>query len=98
MDLLGRLRINGKLRCAPPPRPERPGHMGRFSIQALDEPEVPPDEEIVAMHPLGELRLRRWQQLHFEAFADTVLDVVRIDHPDYEKPLLHRIHCSRAND
>ncbi|MDJ0690682.1 MAG: hypothetical protein QNJ41_19500 [Xenococcaceae cyanobacterium MO_188.B32] len=23
--LLGRLRINGKLRCAPPPRPEQPG-------------------------------------------------------------------------
>lgn len=40
------------------------------------------------MHPDGELRLRRWQKLHFEAFADTVLDVVRIDHPDYEKPLL----------
>lgn len=40
------------------------------------------------MHLLGELRLRRWQQLHFEDFPDTVLDVVRIDHPDYEKPLL----------
>ncbi len=40
------------------------------------------------MHLKGELRLRRWQQLHFEAFPDTVLDVVRIDHPEYEKPLL----------
>ncbi|MDJ0716502.1 MAG: hypothetical protein QNJ54_20200 [Prochloraceae cyanobacterium] len=39
-------------------------------------------------HINGELRLRRWQQLHFEAFPDTVLDVVRIDHPDYEQPLL----------
>ena len=62
--------------------------METFSIQALDEPEVPPEEEIVAMHIKGELRLRRWQQLHFEAFPDTVLDLVRIDHPEYEKPLL----------
>jgi hypothetical protein len=40
------------------------------------------------MHPLGELRLRRWKNLHFEDFTDIILDVVRIDHPDYEKPLL----------
>ena len=62
--------------------------MGTFSIQALVAPEVPPDEEIIAMHINGELRLRRWKNLHFEDFADTILDVVRIDHPDYEKPLL----------
>ncbi|MDJ0569596.1 MAG: hypothetical protein QNJ53_11175 [Pleurocapsa sp. MO_192.B19] len=91
--LLGRLRINGKLRCAPPPRPERPGpgcpkKHGNILHPGWDKPEVPPDEEMVAMHIKGELRLRRWQQLHFEAFPDTVLDVVRIDHPDYEKPLL----------
>ena len=53
-----------------------------------DSPEIAPDEEIVVMHLKGELRLRRWKHLHFEDFADTVLDVVRIDHPDYEKPLL----------
>ncbi len=40
------------------------------------------------MHALGELRLRRWPNLHFEDFADTILDVVRIDHPDYNDPLL----------
>ena len=40
------------------------------------------------MHAKGELRLRRWKNLHFEDFADTILDVVRIDHPEYEKPLL----------
>ncbi len=50
------------------------------------------------MHLLGELRLRRWKQLHFEDFPDTVLDVIRIDHPEDEKPLLHRIHCQRAFD
>ena len=40
------------------------------------------------MHVNGELRLRRSNQLHFEKFADTVVDVVRIDHPDYKDPLL----------
>ena len=89
----GRLRINGKLRCAPPPRPEQPGpgrpkKHGDIIHPGWDEPEVPPDEEIITMHIKGELRLRRWQQMHFEDFPDTVLDVVRIDHPDYEKPLL----------
>ncbi len=91
--LLGRLRINGKLRCAPPPRPEHPGpgrpkKHGAVFHPGWDSPEIPPDEEIVAMHLKGELRLRRWQQLHFEDEADTILDVVRIDHPDYDKPLL----------
>ncbi len=91
--LLGRLRINGKLRCAPPPRPEQPGpgrpkKHGEILHPGWDIPEIPPDEELVAMHSKGELRLRRWQYLHFEDFADTILDVVRIAHPDYEKPLL----------
>ncbi len=31
-----------------------------------DIPAIPPDEELVAMHAKGELRLRRWQHLHFE--------------------------------
>ena len=100
--MLERLRINGKLCCAPPPRPERPGPgRPKKHVDILhpgwDAPEIPPDEEIIDMHIKGELRLRRWQQLHFDAFPDTVLDVVRIDHPEYEKPLLHRIHCPRAN-
>ncbi len=69
--LLGRLRINGKLRCAPPPRPEQPGpgrppKHGDILHPGWDTPEVSPDEEIIAMHPLGELRLRRWKNLHFE--------------------------------
>lgn len=91
--LLGRLRINSKLRCAPPPRPERPGR-GRPPKHGLmlhpgwDAPELPANEELIAMHAKGELRLRRWNQLHFEDAADTVLDVVRIDHPDYENPMI----------
>jgi|GEM_PF-4567387 len=34
------------------------------------------------------VRVRRWNGFHFEDFADTVLDVVRVDHPDYDRPLL----------
>ena len=34
------------------------------------------------------LRVRRWNQLHFEDFAQTILDVVRVDHPHYDRPLL----------
>ncbi len=69
--LLGRLRINGKLRCAPPPRPEQPGpgrpkKHGEILHPGWDIPEIPPDEELVAMHAKGELRLRRWKHLHFE--------------------------------
>ena len=36
----------------------------------------------------GILRVRRWNQVHFEEYTETILDVVRIDHPDYDKPLL----------
>ncbi|MGK7877143.1 MAG: hypothetical protein AB4426_28765 [Xenococcaceae cyanobacterium] len=62
------------------------------------------DEEIVAMHASGELRLRRWQQLHFEDFADTILDVVPIDHPDYNANIFWsreiRFYCysSKSNN
>ncbi|MDJ0689340.1 MAG: hypothetical protein QNJ41_12600 [Xenococcaceae cyanobacterium MO_188.B32] len=91
--LLGRLRINSKLRCTPSPRPEQPGpgrpkKHGEILHPGWDTPEVLPDEEIIAMHVKGELRLRRWKHLHFEDFADTILDVVRIDRTPYEKPLL----------
>jgi hypothetical protein len=91
--LLGRLRINGKLRGAPPPRAARPGpgrppKHGAVLHPGWGTPEVAPDDQIIAMHPNGELRLRRWNQLHFEAHDQTILDVVRVDHPDYNDPLL----------
>lgn len=91
--LLGRLRINCKLRCAPASRPQKPG-AGRPPIHGpelhpgSDTPEVEPDEQISILVSNGVLRVRRWNQLHFESHAKTILDVVRIDHPDYDKPLL----------
>ena len=56
--LLGRLRINGKLRSAPPPRPEQPGpgrpkKHGDIIHPGWDIPEIPPNEELVAMHLKG---------------------------------------------
>jgi hypothetical protein len=35
-----------------------------------------------------QVQLRRWAELHFEEAATTVLDVVRVDDPKYDKPLL----------
>lgn len=34
------------------------------------------------------LRLRRWSQVHFEEYPETLLDAVRVDDPQYDKPLL----------
>jgi hypothetical protein len=91
--LLGRLRSNCKLRCAPPPPPLKPG-VGRPPIHGpelrpgSDTPEVEPDQQVSIRVSNGILRVRRWNQLHFEEHAETLLDVVRIDHPDYDKPLL----------
>lgn len=91
--LLGRLRINSKLRCAPAPRPPKPG-AGRPPIHGAvlhpgaEHPEVDPDQEINIQLPTGVFRVRRWNHLHFEEDAHTILDVVRIDDPEYDKPLL----------
>jgi len=89
--LLGRLRINTKLRCAPPPPTGKPGRRpvhGAVLHPGRPLPEVAPD---VDQHILGEaglIRLRRWHWLHYEAFPTLRLDVVRIDDPAYDKPLL----------
>jgi hypothetical protein len=36
----------------------------------------------------GLIRLRRWHLLHYEAYPNVRLDVVRIDDPAYDRPLL----------
>ncbi|MCC5617620.1 hypothetical protein LC605_21515, partial [Nostoc sp. CHAB 5836] len=43
---------------------------------------------LITLESGKEVRIRRWNGYHFEDFADTLLDVVRVDHPDYERPLL----------
>jgi len=89
--LLGRLRINTKLRCAPAPpsgNPGRPPVHGEVLHPGRDHPEVVPDVERTLPGEAGTIRLRRWSTLHYEEFPETILDVVRIDDPAYDVPLI----------
>ena len=89
--LLGRLRINTKLRCAPPPPTGNPGRRpvhGAVLHPGRDIPEVAPDVDRHIPGEAGLIRLRRWHLLHYEAFPALRLDVVRIDDPADDKPLL----------
>jgi len=89
--LLGRLRINTKLRCAPPPPTGNPGRRpvhGAVLHPGRDIPEVAPDVDRHIPGEAGLIRLRRWHLLHSEAFPALRLDVVRIDDPADDKPLL----------
>ena len=89
--LLGRLRINGKLRCAPPPPTGKPGRRpvhGAVLHPGRARPEVAPDVDRHIPGEAGLIRLRRWHRLHYEAYPHVRLDVVRIDDPAYDKPLL----------
>lgn len=89
--LAGRLRKNCCLRRAPPlptgkrGRPRRHGHVlhpGRA------KPEVKADEELWMPSDKGEIRLRRWCELHYQGHHQTIFDVLRVDDPAYEQPLL----------
>jgi hypothetical protein len=89
--LLGRLRINTKLRCAPAPpsgKPGRPPVHGEVLHPGHAHPEVVPDVERTLPGEAGAIRLRRWSTLHYEGFPKTILDVVRIDDPAYDVPLI----------
>lgn len=89
--LVGRLRINGKLRCAPQPptgkRGRRPIH-GAVLHPGTAQPEVEPEEDFTRAGENGEVRVRRWNTVHFEEFPTTSLDVLRVDDPTYDQPLL----------
>src|SRR3989454_1129444 len=89
--LLGRLRINTTLRCAPPPPTGKPGRRpvhGAVLHPGRPLPEVAPDVDQHIPGEAGLIRLRRWHWLHYEEFPTPRLDVVRVDDPAYDKPLL----------
>jgi hypothetical protein len=89
--LLGRVRINGTLRCAPPPPSGKRGHPawhGPVLHPGAPAPEVEPAEEITVPGDKGEVRVRRWNTLHFAEARHTILDVLRIDDPAYPRPLV----------
>ena len=89
--LLGRLRRNCKLRCAPPPRTGKRGrpplhgeiiHPGRADV------EVEADDELTRGGEKGEIRVRRWSNLHYEGYEKTRIDVLRVDDPAYKQALI----------
>lgn len=90
--LVGRLRKNVTLRRAPHPQP--PGKRGRPAVHGpvlhpgRKRPEGRPDEDTTIRIEDREVRVRRWQHLHFRETSRTLLDVVRVDDPAYKRPLL----------
>src|SRR2546428_119656 len=89
--LPGRLRINCTLRCAPPPPSGTRGHPtwhGPVLHPGARAPEVEPAAEFLMPGDKGDIRVRRWNALHFEETRHTILDVLRIDDPAYQRPLV----------
>ena len=90
--LVGRLRKNVALRRAPHPR--RPGQRGRALVHGpvlhpgAKRPEGRADEDWRSQVEGREVRVRRWQNLHFRETPQTLLEVVRVDDPAYKRPLL----------
>jgi hypothetical protein len=89
--LVGRLRLNCKVRCAPPPpngkRGRDPIH-GPVLHPGRAKPGVMPDEDLTRPSEAGPIRLRRWNQVHWEGYHQTPIDVLRVDDPSYPEPLL----------
>lgn len=46
------------------------------------------DEELWIPGDKGNIRLRRWCELHYEGYHQTLVDVLRVDDPAYAQPLL----------
>jgi hypothetical protein len=90
--LVGRLRKNVTLRHVPVPK--RPGKRGRPALHGpvlhpgVKHPEGRPDEDTTVRLEDREVRVRRWRDLHFRETPRTLLDVVRVDDPAYQRPLL----------
>ncbi len=90
--LVGRLRKNATLRCAP--HPKRPGRRGRPVLHGpvlhpgAQRPEGRPDEDTTLRIEDREVRVRRWRNLHFRETPRTSIDVVRVDDPAYKRPLV----------
>ncbi len=90
--LVGRLRRNVSLRRAP--KPPRRGQRGRPPVHGprlhpgAKRPEGRADEDTKILIEGREVRVRRWHNLHFARAPRTVIDVVRVDDPAYQRPLL----------
>jgi hypothetical protein len=89
--LVGRLRKNVSLRRAPTAQPGgrgRPRLHGPVLHVGAKRTEGRTDEDVTIRVEEREVRLRRWNNLHFRGAAQTIIDVVRVDDPAYKRPLL----------
>lgn len=90
--LVGRLRKNVSLRRAP--RPKRPGKRGRPPLHGpvlhpgAKRVEGRSDEDTIIEVEEREVRVRRWNNVHFRCAPATTIDVVRVDDPAYKRALL----------
>ena len=90
--LCGRLRQNVSVRRAP--RKKRRGQRGRPPLHGptlhpgAKRPEGGADEDFRVPVAEREVRVRRWNNLHFRSAHRTRIDVVRVDDPAYKRPLL----------
>jgi hypothetical protein len=86
--LVGRLRKNASLHRAP--RPRRAGQRGRPPVlhPGAKRPEGGTDEETTVTIEGRPVRIRRWNHLHFVQAPKTLIDVVRVDDPAYQRPLM----------
>jgi hypothetical protein len=90
--LVGRLRKNASLRRAPVPH--RRGQQGRPPVHGpvlhpgARRPEGRADEDTTLTIEDRQVRVRRWNGVHFARTPQTVLDVVRVDDPAYKRPLI----------
>lgn len=88
--LLGRLRINQKLRTQPIKKNSRgrPPIHGQIMHPGASAVEILEDEKITLESPEGEITIRRYNKLHFQEYPEIKLDVLRVDDPKYKKPLV----------
>jgi len=89
---VGRLRRNVAWRRAP--RQKRRGQRGRpprhgpVLHPGAKRPEGHPDEDLLIRVEKREVRVRRWNNLHFARAHQRILEVVRVDDPASKRPLL----------
>jgi hypothetical protein len=90
--LVGRLRRNVALHRAPHQKRQgqrgRPPRHGPVLHPGAKRPEGHPDEERLILVEQREVRVRRWNTVHFARAYQTSIDVVRVDDPAYKRPLL----------
>ncbi len=90
--LVGRLRKQGSLRRAPRSRRRgqrgrSPGH-GPVLPPGAQQPEGCADEDTTLTVEDRQVRVRRWNKLHFARAPKTVSAVVGVDAPLYKRPLV----------